>query len=648
MVNKQKRIQRRLANITEAPEMTPASSTPAKPNTAAPEMTPASSSSTKPNTAAPEMTPASSSTTKPNTEAPEMTPASLTSWADDEDFSSVTEAPEMTPASSSSTKPNTEAPEMTPASKPTMIDSHCHLDMVMGKESKDYYTLNPLKKAEKLVDPKIVDNYKLGIVIQCYKDPRNYTNDNYKKILKVLESEDRLFFTAGIHPNLVHLFDEKNHESNFLKLLQHPKCVGVGEFGYDFADRNGAMFVSRYDTQTFYVEKQLLIAKKINKPIIVHLRECSVEVIKDFIQLISKYLPRSHNINLHCCGKLSYEQTNMFSKVFKNLYCGFNPNTVTHPHINSIVPPNRFLLETDCPYFKPQEQECSKFTHSFPQFVYFAAKQISELTKNSIAAVIEQSNENAKAFFGSAITSTAAGNASCSATHAKPLTIKRVSGITYSDATQQSKMLRDCKLRPSDVAYPSLMEPKLRAVVPQPGTVTSQGNYRNVNLHSKTDERLHPEGAISKQRKQIAGNDSGDQKSQIKSIQRDAGNDSGDQKSQIKSIQRDAGNVSGEATIVNPNSFSVFCLDVPTWAGKREEVLLEHFEQFGCVLSVTSFLSSKTAIITFQNKTEAITAATSGHFLIDLPNPTKESMIGEMCLLDDTISLSINFSKVKL
>ena len=86
---------------------------------------------------------------------------------------------------------------------------------------------------------------------------------DFPKILKLIESEENVFATIGVHPFYA---EEFNEIGNFAKLLNHPKILGIGEIGLDFSPK----YKPTTELQIAVLERQLALAHDFQKPIVLH------------------------------------------------------------------------------------------------------------------------------------------------------------------------------------------------------------------------------------------------------------------------------------------------------------------------------------------------------------------------------------------
>jgi TatD DNase family protein len=277
-----------------------------------------------------------------------------------------------------------------------LYDNHSHIDLVMARMRKDIYSLRPLSEIEKNLNPKIIDNYKLGKVVHCVKDPRCFETTNLVKIEKMLDQDDRVYLAVGIHPKSCLSYKKPNHETNFLKLVAHKKCVAIGECGFDLSDR----CLGSVESQKIIFEKQIMLAQQTKKPLILHLRDLDEKTYLLTKNLLKKHLPSSHKIYLHCASKCRFKEVLILISDFPNLYLGLNPGTMREDQLVRTVREDRFLLETDAPFFCPTGVSSQgQFTFSVPHFVYFSAEEFALKRGSSVRFAVKQNAQNSNNFF---------------------------------------------------------------------------------------------------------------------------------------------------------------------------------------------------------------------------------------------------------
>ncbi len=209
--------------------------------------------------------------------------------------------------------------------------------------------------------------------------------ESCKTNLLLAESFDYIYFAAGVHPH-----EAENCESDFIDALKpytsHNKCVAIGEIGldyhYDFSPR---------DIQKNVFEKQLILAKELSLPVIIHDREAH----QDTLDLIKKYRPEGI---VHCFSG-SVEMAKEIIKL--GMYIGLGgavtfKNAKKPVEVAEYVPLDKLVLETDCPYMTPVPFRGKRNDSSL---IKYTAEFIANLKNIPTQSLIDVTTENAKRIF---------------------------------------------------------------------------------------------------------------------------------------------------------------------------------------------------------------------------------------------------------
>ena len=248
-----------------------------------------------------------------------------------------------------------------------LIDTHSHIDMDNYKdrfdeviaEAKDF-------GVEKIVIPGVAPS-------------------GFKRIVELCEKYENLYGAVGVHPEDLASFDA-DAESLIREYLKHPKIVAVGEIGLDYYwDK------SQIERQKEIFEKQILIAKEIGKPVLVHDREAHF----DTLEILKKTKASDVGVVMHC---FSGSPEFAMECVREGFYIALGgvvtfKNAKKVKEVAKIVPLERLLLETDAPYMTPVPYRGKE---NQPAYVKFVAEEIANLRGISFDEVASATCENAK------------------------------------------------------------------------------------------------------------------------------------------------------------------------------------------------------------------------------------------------------------
>ncbi len=246
-----------------------------------------------------------------------------------------------------------------------IFDSHAHLDDTRFDGIRDEL-LSSMNK-----------NGVCGI-ISCGCD-----TESSKRAIELSEKYGFVYSAVGYHPeNLKDGVDLEEIE----RLSRHKKCVAIGEIGLDYYwEKENA------DLQKEVFKKQLELAKRADKPVIIHDRDAH----GDTLEILKKYKPAGV---LHCFSG-SYEMAEEVLKM--GMYIGVGgvitfKNAKKLPDVVRDLPADRLLLETDCPYLAP---EPFRGKLCFSGMIKLTAEKIAEIRGVSAEEILKISKANAERLF---------------------------------------------------------------------------------------------------------------------------------------------------------------------------------------------------------------------------------------------------------
>ena len=200
------------------------------------------------------------------------------------------------------------------------------------------------------------------------------------------EQFDFVWAAVGIHPHSATELDEEALEE-LRRLAAHPRVVAIGEIGldyhYDFSPR---------DIQVQAFERQLILANELALPVVIHTREAT----EPTLELLRKYRPRGV---VHCFTGSKEVAQEILSL---GMYLGYT-GAVTFKGAKRVIgsveitPPDKLLLETDCPYMAPvpyRGQRCESW------MIAKTAEKIAEIKGIDPLDVINRAYRNACELFG--------------------------------------------------------------------------------------------------------------------------------------------------------------------------------------------------------------------------------------------------------
>lgn len=166
-----------------------------------------------------------------------------------------------------------------------------------------------------------------------------------KAAVKMAQEFEALYAVVGVHPHDSKDYNDKT-EAEIEQLLQQEKVVAVGEIGLDFHYDHSPRSV-----QQVVFRKQIQLAKKVGKPVVIHTREATEETMR----ILSEESIEAIGGVMHC---FSGSPETAREALRLNLMISIaGPITFSNarrlPEVVRETPLDRLLVETDCPYLSP-------------------------------------------------------------------------------------------------------------------------------------------------------------------------------------------------------------------------------------------------------------------------------------------------------
>ncbi|MDQ7068782.1 MAG: TatD family hydrolase [Sulfurimonas sp.] len=211
------------------------------------------------------------------------------------------------------------------------------------------------------------------------------------KAVKIAETFDDVFFAVGIHP-----YDKAQFDSlDFEKYVHHKKCVAIGECGLDYFRLEGTQEEINADKeeQKRVFRAQIELAKKYQKPLIVHVRDASRD---------SKALMLECNVGevggvLHCFNA----DEELLSLANEGFYFGIG-GVLTFKNAKKLInvlpkiPMQKLIIETDGPYLTPMPHRGER---NEPLYTTFVAQKMSEVLEIPLESIKDLTTKNAQKLF---------------------------------------------------------------------------------------------------------------------------------------------------------------------------------------------------------------------------------------------------------
>ena len=197
-----------------------------------------------------------------------------------------------------------------------------------------------------------------------------------------------VYAVIGVHPHEAKTYSPEV-EGRLVELCGFEKVVAFGEIGLDYH-----YDLSPREDQKKVLEREIALADELRLPVVFHVRE-AYEDFNAIIERNKKYL--NHGILLHCYGG-SAELAKYYSKYFDAYFSfgGVLTFAKRKDEVLAVIPEERVLLETDCPYMTPVP---FRGTPNEPKHIPLVRDKMAELKGLSREEVERVTTENALRFY---------------------------------------------------------------------------------------------------------------------------------------------------------------------------------------------------------------------------------------------------------
>lgn len=200
----------------------------------------------------------------------------------------------------------------------------------------------------------------------------------------------QVFFLLGIHPCDGLQCTPQCLDEIAQAFKNDPRLSAVGEIGLDF---HWDDCPRELQMQAF--AKQLEMAKKLDKPVVIHCREADWQCMT----LLEAGGFKDYPLLWHCFGG----DSSLAKHIVANGWHISIPGAVTYPanvklrEALTVIPDDRLLLETDCPYLSPVPW---RGTRNEPAYIVFTARAVASARSQPVDELWECAGQNAIKFFG--------------------------------------------------------------------------------------------------------------------------------------------------------------------------------------------------------------------------------------------------------
>ncbi len=256
------------------------------------------------------------------------------------------------------------------------VDSHCHIDGEQFDADRD-------EIVQRANDA--------GVKMMLTVGTGNPHDGEIERAVKCAEKYENVFASVGVHPHDAKLYDAAA-EAHLIELAKREKVVAWGEIGLDYFYDH-----SPREVQRDVFRRQIKTAKELNLPVIIHSREADDETVEILTEEYKENLGRGGV--MHCFGGSAAMAQAMLDVGF---YISFAGNVTFKKAENlreaaQIVPLNKLLIETDCPFLAPVPNRGKR---NEPAFVVHTAQFLADFYGIALERLAEATTHNFKEIFG--------------------------------------------------------------------------------------------------------------------------------------------------------------------------------------------------------------------------------------------------------
>lgn len=253
---------------------------------------------------------------------------------------------------------------------PKIFESHAHYDSSKFAEDREEL-LNSMQENE------------VGTIINVGASWKSVTS-----VIELAEKYQFVYAALGLHPDEVGDLNEERFA--FLKeQCRKEKVVAIGEIGLDYYWDNES-----HDIQKKWFVRQLELARELDLPVIIHSRDAA----EDTLEIMKEHAQGLRGV-IHC---FSYSKELAEEYVKMGFHIGIGgvvtfKNGKKLKEVAEVVPLERILLETDCPYLAPEPYRGKR---NSSLYIPHIAQAIADIKGITYEEVVAQTEQNGKLLFG--------------------------------------------------------------------------------------------------------------------------------------------------------------------------------------------------------------------------------------------------------
>ncbi len=256
------------------------------------------------------------------------------------------------------------------------VDSHCHIDGEAFDADRD----EVVERARQV-----------GVEMMLNIGTGNPHTNDFERAVVCAENYANVFTAIGVHPHDAKEYDDPAEEHLIDLAQSSEKVIAWGEIGLDFYYDHSPRAIQK---EVF--RRQIRTAEELNLPVIIHSRDADDETVEILRSECSAKEFRGGI--MHCFGGTSEMAKDLMDIGFLISFAG----NVTFKKAENlreaarVVPLEKLLVETDCPFLAPVPFRGKR---NEPSFVVHTAKFLAEFYEIELEKLAKQTTENFEKFF---------------------------------------------------------------------------------------------------------------------------------------------------------------------------------------------------------------------------------------------------------
>lgn len=254
-----------------------------------------------------------------------------------------------------------------------LIDTHVHLNFDVFQPDLDQ------------IAQRWRDHHIVRLVHSCVEP------SEFEQIQSLSQRFSELYYAVGVHPLDVEKWTAEAEAQMRLMAKSDSKVVAIGETGLDFFKANN------FDQQKQVFWTHLQMAQQLQLPVIIHCREAATAMV----ELLEKFWEIHGSVKgvMHCWSGTPEETQQFLALGFYVSFSGivtFKNAAQVHESAR-LVPCDRILIETDCPFLAPVPVRGKR--RNEPANVRYVAQQVADLRGVPLEELAATTTQNACRLF---------------------------------------------------------------------------------------------------------------------------------------------------------------------------------------------------------------------------------------------------------